>query len=415
MRGKQKIFWFYFLSLVFSFLGAVIVSELICGTALVLYYRVSEKKFPEELAFHPLFHRRQDYIPLAMRGMHIFQYDPILGYRYRPNSRETRMLKVCSQGFIDNYGCTSETPDLYRKKEGVKRVFIFGGSTVAGSGASGNKHTIAAYLERALNSRFKGPRFEVINFGTGGYTSVQEFLLFANDALRYSPDAVIFYDGFNDGGYSSYAGGYVDTYQQKVSAMNFHEYYLYLVREISKQQQAYLIRIDAMPLLMKFYSTYMLLKLRWRLLGGAPESSGVFSMPDKVVNTPEQAAELYLHTIQNAVALAKYRKIKLMYFFQPIIIDKPFRSPAEQKIFLSLLRQPGTARLLKFSDAAENRYTRLATALKSHGDGEIKVKSLRYILKPVKKEIFVDSHHVNDDGNEIIAGAILKEMEPLIF
>jgi hypothetical protein len=51
--------------------------------------------------------------------------------------------------------------------------------------------------ERGLTGP-NGKRVEVVNAGVGGYDSAQEYLYFVSDLLRFRPDLVIAYDGWND-------------------------------------------------------------------------------------------------------------------------------------------------------------------------------------------------------------------------
>src|SRR5262249_13144374 len=43
-----------------------------------------------------------------------------------------------------------------------------------------------------------GKRVEFINAGVDGYTSAQEYLYFVADLLRFKPDFVVVYDGWDD-------------------------------------------------------------------------------------------------------------------------------------------------------------------------------------------------------------------------
>lgn len=89
------------------------------------------------------------------------------------------------------YGPLDET-----KPEGVKRIFILGGSVVFYGHA--NQTTIAGYLEAALRERHSSDAIEVINAGVTGYISDQELVLLVTKILDFDPDLVIVFDGFND-------------------------------------------------------------------------------------------------------------------------------------------------------------------------------------------------------------------------
>ena len=81
--------------------------------------------------------------------------------------------------------------------KGGKKIFMFGGSTLWGHG-SPDESTIPSIVQSHL-----GDAYEVYNFGEDGFVSTQElnYLLYQL-SLGNIPDAVIFYDGVNDG----YAG-----------------------------------------------------------------------------------------------------------------------------------------------------------------------------------------------------------------
>jgi lysophospholipase L1-like esterase len=83
--------------------------------------------------------------------------------------------------------------------EHSKKVFMFGGSTMWGTG-SPDGQTIPSFVQSLL-----GDGYDVDNYGDTAYVSTQELnallLLLAQGKV---PDVVVFYDGVNDG----YAGAY---------------------------------------------------------------------------------------------------------------------------------------------------------------------------------------------------------------
>lgn len=90
-------------------------------------------------------------------------------------------------------------------------VFVFGGSTIWGTGVP-DSSTIPSYLCELLQSSVSGP-VEVRNFGQLGYVSTQEmieicFQLRSNNV----PDLVIFLDGMNDVA-AAYESGIPGTHQ----------------------------------------------------------------------------------------------------------------------------------------------------------------------------------------------------------
>jgi hypothetical protein len=86
------------------------------------------------------------------------------------------------------------------KPPGTCRIFLIGGSTAFGSGASTNETTVGGYLERYLNGEAKeyGCRFEVVTAAACGWASSHERILVENRLIEMEPDVVLALSGHND-------------------------------------------------------------------------------------------------------------------------------------------------------------------------------------------------------------------------
>jgi lysophospholipase L1-like esterase len=86
------------------------------------------------------------------------------------------------------------------KPAGTCRIFLIGGSTAFGSGASTNETTVGGYLERYLNEQEKkyGCRFEVVTAAASGWSSAHERILVENRLAEFEPDVVVALSGHND-------------------------------------------------------------------------------------------------------------------------------------------------------------------------------------------------------------------------
>jgi len=84
------------------------------------------------------------------------------------------------------------------KPTGVKRILTLGGSNVWGDGQPTAATAWPALLENDLRGR--GLDVEVLNAGVRGFDSFQIMVLFTRYAVRYQPDLVVVYLGFNDSG-----------------------------------------------------------------------------------------------------------------------------------------------------------------------------------------------------------------------
>ena len=84
------------------------------------------------------------------------------------------------------------------KPSNTYRIFMVGGSTMFGAGATSDETTIPGYLQQFLDEYELGFNLEVINAGIQGADSNAEFNLMEKKLTAFSPDLVIVYDGWND-------------------------------------------------------------------------------------------------------------------------------------------------------------------------------------------------------------------------
>lgn len=107
-------------------------------------------------------------------------YEDYIGWRRAPFAGET--IHIDSEGYRQHPGAP--------KREAAD-IWVFGGSTVWGPGAS-DEHTIPARLQAHTQ---RG----VFNFGESAYTAHQGYnLLMKNYLLGGQPKHVVFYDGANE-------------------------------------------------------------------------------------------------------------------------------------------------------------------------------------------------------------------------
>ena len=78
------------------------------------------------------------------------------------------------------------------------RIFMVGGSTMFGIGATSDETTIPGYLQLLLSEKNSEFDIEVINSGIQGADSNTELNLIEQKLVTLSPDLIIVYDGWND-------------------------------------------------------------------------------------------------------------------------------------------------------------------------------------------------------------------------
>lgn len=86
------------------------------------------------------------------------------------------------------------------KQENTYRIFLVGGSTVFGAGATSDAATISGFLQKKFDNAKLPFNVEVINAGTPGSHSLWESYYVKTTIREFKPDLVIVYDGWNDAG-----------------------------------------------------------------------------------------------------------------------------------------------------------------------------------------------------------------------
>jgi lysophospholipase L1-like esterase len=126
----------------------------------------------------------------------ILEYDPDLGWRKAPG--ETVVLHGEGSPVVFHTNAQGlRGPDAaLAKPDSVARVLLLGDSFAEG-GAVAEETSVRAVLEQQLNGRRCG-RFEVLNGGTSGYSTDQEYLFFERDGAQYAPDVVVLLFFSND-------------------------------------------------------------------------------------------------------------------------------------------------------------------------------------------------------------------------
>ena len=84
------------------------------------------------------------------------------------------------------------------KDDSTYRIFMLGGSTMFGHGATSDNTTIPGYLQEFFQNEYEEYDIEVINSGIQGADSFDELNLIKTRLLDYSPNLLIIYDGWND-------------------------------------------------------------------------------------------------------------------------------------------------------------------------------------------------------------------------
>jgi len=152
------------------------------------------------------------------------EYDPALGWRKKKNAtadykrREyTVQVRINSQGLRDPERPVEPAP-------GTFRVLALGDSFMEGYTVDLGE-TATQKLEGRLNAA--GCRSEVVNGGTAGYSTDQEYLFYRTDGARYRPALVLLFFFWNDVIYSDrqdYFGTPKPVFEMGGGTLRLHRY-----------------------------------------------------------------------------------------------------------------------------------------------------------------------------------------------
>ena len=113
-----------------------------------------------------------------------------LGNELVPNQKSDS-ININNLGFRGGEFSTDKPTSVYR-------IFMLGGSTMFGHGATSDETTIPGFVQNYFQEDYNELNIEVINGGIQGADSFDELKLIETKLLNYSPNMVVVYDGWND-------------------------------------------------------------------------------------------------------------------------------------------------------------------------------------------------------------------------
>ena len=187
MENKKKKFIFIIITLLLPFLFLIILE---------LFFRLIGVGKREELVFK-----------VKENGKEYYQLNPDVGKRYFFNTPEAMIPQLYPQKFP------------VAKAQNTLRVFLLGGSTMAGFPYQLNAR-INHLLQDRLETYFPGHRFQVINFAMSAVNSFT-VLDFSEEITKYDPDLVIIYMGHNEF-YGAFGVGSAEKIGSKAGWIRFY-------------------------------------------------------------------------------------------------------------------------------------------------------------------------------------------------
>jgi lysophospholipase L1-like esterase len=285
---------------------------------------------------------------------------PFVGYAPAPGP----MLS----GHINSMQFRYERELAMPKPRGVYRIFLIGGSTTYGAGATSNHTTIGGYLEKQLNDgrSASGLRFEVVTAAAGAWTSTHERVLVENRLIELEPDLVIALSGFNDVHWSLLGRNvlWFRTYQD--------DYYCLLADSLlSCNFERGLVRTRP----------------------GVGEPAG-----------PAEAAKRLRWNVTRTQSALRAAGAEYLFVLQPVLAcsRKP-RTPREQMMAERVaLRMPE-------ADLAEH-YRHFQQMLDQVSEPRLRFTDLTSLFDGDAADVFIDGCHFGDRGNDRIAHALSDQV-----
>jgi lysophospholipase L1-like esterase len=273
-------------------------------------------------------------------------------------------ININSQGFRGDE--IQENPDY--------RIFVIGGSTTFGVGTTTDNETIPSHLQQIITKNFSEKRIEVINAGIPMAYSNPEKYLIENTLLKYEPNLLIIYDGWND---------IERDYEQYDNSIDPNFMYL-IVQEIFRMD------ISTPKVLLKWYFNYK------------------HDTVDTIVFNSEkinQKVSLWVNSWENICGLQKKHDFKTIIFLQPLLgTGNKELSNEEQE------------HAIYYDVKVRNQnYELYANALDKIDLTCTASFDLRNGFDSHPETIYFDSGHVGDKGNEIIAEKIYEKMLPIMI
>jgi len=203
------------------------------------------------------------------------------------------------------------------------RIFIYGNSTVMGSGSG---RSLSAYLETALNSD-RSEKYEVITAGGDGFNTGQELARLSLETLHFHPDMIITFDGVADAFWSSFSNNIRPNAQMSSDIIKNS-----LHRNSLENKSLIEVNTSSVDFFLRRFYSYNILLAIFAKIGlniTNPFDIGDQSIfQDNLVNIPifrPEGAQIYLGNLNSMAAISNLRGIPTLHFLQPTLATELIR------------------------------------------------------------------------------------------
>lgn len=273
---------------------------------------------------------------------------------------------------VDDRGhrSTWQSPELSASSPAI---WVFGGSTVWGSGAR-DDFSIPSALARSL--AVAGAPARVINFGERGWVRGQSLAYLQRLLLLGErPELVIFYDGANE--------VFADAIQHASGAPQNEANRVIEFRSatnIGQWLKAGLNQLEGFKKLI------------------APDPASILGPPQ---SEAQAIVDRYEGQVAQLRALAAAYDFEVLAAWQPVIFSRTNPSEFEQQVINSSLLQHRDVHLLVSAGVR-------ASTLATHPD----FVDLSGVLDEVSQPVFMDFCHISEEANNLVARALAEKILP---
>jgi hypothetical protein len=283
------------------------------------------------------------------------------------------------------------TPGENTTDEKAIRILCFGGSTMMGMGAR-DEQTIPALLARRLAGL--GHSVSVANYGQLGHNSTQEAitlqqLLKAGEQI----DIAVFYDGINEMACAEQTGRADGLFNEARRRAEFN-----LLHPDRRSDLIIAALMAAAPRTMRRLRQLTGLRLRGVMAVGEVDLSRV-----DVPRLAREVIAVYASNLRLVRLLAREYGFRPIFFWQPVITTKKFKTRDEQRWNNDYTTDPARRRLLYEAIIAERRRH---PDLISAGD----TIDLSVLFDDWTDPVYIDLFHLSEIGNATVADAMLPSV-----
>ena len=280
---------------------------------------------------------------------------------------------------INNFGFRG--PDIsYEKPADTFRIFMIGGSTTYGAGASSDSTTIAGFLQQYFEQEDLPKKIQVINAGKSSFFSLSETQLVKSKLLEFEPDLFIVYDGFNDLDHT------IEVHLGKKYQISFLDEVIEDASEIFPEYRTQKI--------LRFYQA----KIKTGVTTNETNSTFQVNATSEL-----QKVQLWKERWSEICILGKDKGFDIIVTLQPILGSGNKELSKHEKLQYE-----------KIAIHYISYYEKYAEALKELEKYCTGVKDLRFVFDPYSHTILYDVAHVVDEGNEIVAREMYKAILPIV-